>query len=197
MNTLFKTNVSEMDVLEKSVSINRTILRVWACFAIAAQGFNMIRICFYSASRLSVTVNRIYFGFHLFLFLWSILFLLADCFGKMSLISRHKLYMFSSSIFLFWYTFFNIYDIYTASVQASFTITTIVTAMVVFSSLLAFQPVFAVPNFVVCYVLFMTFLYSISQTGAMINFTFTAVLCVAIYCARYKDACMKIAEIKS
>ncbi len=197
MNVLFKTNVSEMDILEKSVSINRTILRVWACFAIAAQLFNLVRVCFYSASGLTVTVNRIYFVFYLFLLLWSILFLLMDCFVKLSLASKHRLYMLSSSIFLFWYTFFNIYDIYTVSVQGSFTITTIVTGMVVFSSLLAFRPTFAVPNFVVCYAMFMAFLYSVSQTGAMINFTFTAVLCVAIYCARYKDICMEIEEIKT
>lgn len=195
MNNLFKTNVSEMDILEKSISINRTILRAWALFSVAAQVFNIVRLLFFNDSKLSTAENRIYFVFYVFFLVICILFLF-DLKNNMSVERRHIFYMIFSSLFLFWHTFYNMYDIYRTAESGCITIITIVTAFVIFSSLLAFKPIYAVSNMVICYGVFMLFLNSMSQYMVMIYFSFTVFLCMVIYCARYKDICIEISKLK-
>ena len=66
MNSLFRTNVSKMDVLDKSVAINRTILRAWSAFGASAQIFNISRLIIFTDSNISTLNSRIYLGFYIF-----------------------------------------------------------------------------------------------------------------------------------
>ena len=66
MNSLFRTNVSKMDVLDKSVAINRTILRAWSAFGAFAQIYNISRLIIFTDSNISTLNSRIYLGFYIF-----------------------------------------------------------------------------------------------------------------------------------
>ena len=196
MNSLFRTNVSKIDILEKSVQINRTIFRAWSAFAAFAQVFNIIRLIFFTDNGISTVNGRIFLGFYIFYLACSIGFLVIDFTLKMSLKERHRLYMLTGSIYLFWYTFINICEIYLTGYYGRFTNITIITSFVIFSSLLAMNPVYELVNLALSYFIFIIFLNFTSNVMAMINITFTAILCVIIYIARYKDLCFEISQSK-
>lgn len=196
MNSLFRTNVSKMDVLDKSVAINRTILRAWSAFGAFAQIFNISRLIIFTDSNISTLNSRIYLGFYIFCLVCSIGFLVSDFVFKMSVQTGHKLYMLTGSVYLFWYTFINAFEVYLTGTNERFTNITIITAFIIFSSLLAMKPVYEIINLALSYIIFMIFLSSTSNVTAIINFSFTACLCVIIYIARYKDICFEISQSK-
>ncbi len=196
MNSLFRTNVSKMDVLDKSVAINRTILRAWSAFGAFAQIFNISRLIIFTDSNISTLNSRIYLGFYIFCLVCSIGFLVSDFVFKMSVQTRRKLYMLTGSVYLFWYTFINAFEVYLTGTNERFTNITIITAFIIFSSLLAMKPVYEIINLALSYIIFMIFLSSTSNVTAIINFSFTACLCVIIYIARYKDICFEISQSK-
>ena len=86
MNSLFRTNVSKMDVLDKSVAINRTILRAWSAFGAFAQIFNISRLIIFTDSNISTLNSRIYLGFYIFCLVCSIGFLVSDFVFKIKLL---------------------------------------------------------------------------------------------------------------
>ncbi|MBM6951809.1 GGDEF domain-containing protein [Anaerotignum lactatifermentans] len=70
------------------------------------------------------------------------------------------------------------------------------TAYAIFSAMLAFKPIYALSNMILSYLIFVLYLRSIPMLGAVWSFSFSAVLCVAIYLARYKDILFEISQIK-
>ncbi len=185
MAYLFGQKVKKSDFWERSIPVNRILLRICAAFSLLIEIGNMVRVLFFSGAALGTQNNRIYFGFYLFFAVACAVFLVLD-FGLKRLPDkiRHCFYMAAGSVFLLWNTLFNIYDIHRAGAVGNFTI---VTAVMAFSSLFVMRPGYLVGNLAVNYLLFAGFLYSRFSSGEVINFTITILLCVLIGFVRYRN----------
>ena len=65
--------------------------------------------------------------------------------------------MLTGSVYLFWYTFINAFEVYLTGTNERFTNITIITAFIIFSSLLAMKPVYEIINLALSYIIFMIF----------------------------------------
>ena len=193
MAYIFGFKVKKADFIEKSVSVNRLLLRICAIFSLFIEFSSIIRVLFFSASGLATLNNRIYFGFYLFYFICCAVFLILDFGIKPSIKARNLIYMATGSVFLLWNTLFNVYDIYKSGAVGNFTI---ITALVAFSSLFVMCPVYALSNLAVNYLIFAGFLQSNFSSGEVINFTITVLLCGTIYYVRCKHLCFEVSQGK-
>ena len=73
-----KKDLLNTNFVEKSVSINRIVLRAAADFTVIVELINMARVLLLSNSGLGTLNNRIYFSFYLVYFITSAAFLLID-----------------------------------------------------------------------------------------------------------------------
>lgn len=184
---------SEADLIQKSISANRIILRAAVLFEVIVELILMFRVIFMSNSGLATLNNRIYFGFYLIYFLLGFLFLLLDFLAELSDKTRYNMYLLSGSVMMLWHTLFNIYDIYHSNAAGEFTI---ITAMVIFCFLFVMKPLYALINISLSYILFAVFLGKNFSSGEVINFSITVLLCVLIYFVRYKHLCVELSQDK-
>ncbi len=187
----FMNTITNSNFLERSVETNRIVLRTGAVVTLGIEAFNMFRVIVLSNSGLETLNNSIYFGFYLFYFLCCLLFLILDFKLKSSIKVRHRLYMVSGSIFLFWSTAFNIYDIYSSDAVGNFTI---ITATIIFSAFFIIKPLYALINLGLSSAIFIFFLYRIYSSGEAINFLITVLLCVVVYFVRYYHLCVELSQ---
>ena len=189
--TLQGTN---QNFFEQGVVSNRLVLRTGAFVTLFLEFFNLIRVLFFSGAGLGTLNNQIYFGFYLFYFLSCGLFLLFEFCFHFSVKAYYRIHMIAGSVFLFWHTFFNIYDIIRSNAVGNFTITT---ALMIFSALLMIRPWFALVNLTLSYLLFVVFLHFMFGSGEIINFSITFLLCVIIYLVRYKHWHIEMIQAQS
>lgn len=189
-SSIFTRNVCRNEeFLKKALPYNRIILCAGTSVAVIIELMNMFRVLFFTDAKLTTLNNRIYFGFYLAYFIFAGLFLIVEFFIKLTPVVRHRLYMFSASVMLLWHTVFNGYDVYRTSLQQSpvpGTIT-ITAALLIFSALLIMHPIYTLSNLLISCGGFILFLFfCIGDSGLVINFSITALLCIVIYLARYR-----------
>lgn len=188
-----KKDLLNTNFVEKSVSINRIVLRAAAVFTVIVELINMARVLLLSNSGLGTLNNRIYFSFYLVYFITSAAFLLIDFCLKLSSRIRYYIYLISAGVILLWHTLFNMYDIHRSDAVGNFTI---ITAMAVFCSLFVMKPGYALAAMGGSYILFVLFLGMNFSSGEVINFTITASLCLLVYFVRYKHLYIELTQAK-
>ena len=91
--------ISHEDFVEKSVSSNQIALRIGTAFGVLFELCNIYRVLFFR----DIMVNRlIYLRFYLVYLACCVVFLIVDFCFKMSDMVRHRFYMISVGMILFW-----------------------------------------------------------------------------------------------
>lgn len=183
MNSIPGVRIPKADFMDKSVSTNRTILRIGTAFGAAFELLSMLRVLAFTSARLSTLNNRIYFGLYLTYFLACIAFLIVDYRGSFSTEARYRLYEVSGVIMLSWHTIFNVYDIYRAGALGNFTV---ITAIFLFSGFLMFAPAYTLACLGICWAAFSAYLWHMFSSGEATNFSATVGLCALMYLIRLK-----------
>lgn len=175
------------DFIAKAARVNSLLMKALALFAIFAQSFNMARVVWFSKSGLGTLNNRIYFYLYFFCFICSCTYLLYLKFSKNTPVRLYVSSLIAASIWLFWNTILNIYDLYTSEEVQTIMV---VTMIIAFSALIVMEPLYGLANIWINYVLFS---YNAHFSfGQWINFTITALLASLIICVRFCQLCMEL-----
>ena len=179
--------------IERAVRSNWTLMRMVSVFAIAVELFNMGRVLFGTEARLGTLNNRIYFGFYASLFLAGAAFLVIDVLlrERLSLRARYRMVLTAGSVFVLWQVLFAIHDI---SRSISIGKISAVTSLVAFAALFLMEPLYAVANIAGCYAILLTFLSTLGDGGAVLNYLIVAALSLVIYFARLHDVCTELTQ---
>ena len=179
--------------IERAVRSNWTLMRMVSVFAIAVELFNMGRVLFGTEARLGTLNNRIYFGFYASLFLAGAAFLAIDVLlrARLSLRARYRMVLTAGSVFVLWQVLFAIHDI---SRSISIGKISAVTSLVAFAALFLMEPLYAVANIAGCYAILLTFLSTLGDGGAVLNYLIVAALSLIIYFARLHDVCTELTQ---
>ena len=179
--------------IERAVRSNWTLMRMVSVFAIAVELFNMGRVLFGTEARLGTLNNRIYFGFYASLFLAGAAFLVIDVLlrERLSLRARYRMVLTAGSVFVLWQVLFAIHDI---SRSISIGKISAVTSLVAFAALFLMEPLYAVANIAGCYAILLTFLSTLGDGGAVLNYLIVAALSLIIYFARLHDVCTELTQ---
>ena len=179
--------------IERAVRSNWTLMRMVSVFAIAVELFNMGRVLFGTEARLGTLNNRIYFGFYASLFLAGAAFLAIDVLlrERLSLRARYRMVLTAGSVFVLWQVLFAIHDI---SRSISIGKISAVTSLVAFAALFLMEPLYAVANIAGCYAILLTFLSTLGDGGAVLNYLIVAALSLVIYFARLHDVCTELTQ---
>lgn len=179
--------------IERAVRSNWTLMRMVSVFAIVVELFNMGRVLFGTEARLGTLNNRIYFGFYASLFLAGAAFLVIDVLlrERLSLRARYRMVLTAGSVFVLWQVLFAIHDI---SRSISIGKISAVTSLVAFAALFLMEPLYAVANIAGCYAILLTFLSTLGDGGAVLNYLIVAALSLIIYFARLHDVCTELTQ---
>ena len=191
MRKLWGPPIPQEDFEERSVTINRTILRAGTIFGVVTELFNMSRVLLMTNTKLGSLNNRIYFSFYLSYFLFCAIFLVIDLFFKLSVRARSRIYMVLGVVLLCWHVLFNLYDIYRGNALGYFTITTAVFFM---AGLMMYRPVYTLCCLGASYIVFVWYLNLMLSSGEVLNYTATFFLCCIIYLVRYKHLRIEVAQ---
>lgn len=180
--------ISHEDFVEKSVSSNQIALRIGTAFGVLFELCNIYRVLFFR----DIMVNRlIYLRFYLVYLACCVVFLIVDFCFKMSDMVRHRFYMISVGMILFWHLLFNMHNVYLSGAMAYFTI---VTAIFFFSGFLMFKPLYTITSLGICYITYILFINPIFSVGEIVNFSVTICLCILMYLIRYKHLRIEISQ---
>lgn len=176
----------EQDFMEEAVRTNRVIMTSVSFYVVVVEIINMSRVMFLSGAGLQTRNNRIYFYLYLFLFLAGCLYLSADRLIRMNLKSRYRLTLLMGSVFLFWQTVFNIYDM---NRSVSLGKIMAVTTLVAFSALGVMKPWYAVGNLMLNFLILIPHIFILGEkdSGILFNYCLAAIVCLVIYFARFHD----------
>ena len=176
---------TQEEYLKIAAHVNRRILKAVSWFAIAVESANIARVLIFSEMKLGTQNNRIYFGFYLFLLLFSAFYLLAQrrFSGEENLQVQNFFALCSASVFLLWHSLFNVYDVHSAGEMREITV---VTALVAFSAVFWMKPICALLNLLCQYLIFIILLRVPIHSGMGVNFTITVILALVIYLARFQ-----------
>ena len=176
------------EYLKLSVKMNRKIVIAVSWFAILVELFNIIRVLFFTNSRLGTLNNRIYFGFYLFLLVWALAYLVLErfCRKKGSLKAHNILNLIGINVFVLWHSVFNVYDVHSSGEMREILV---VTAIVAFAALLWMRPLQALGNIILNYLVFMILLKVPVFSGTGFNFTVTVLLACLVYMVRFQHIC--------
>ncbi|WP_455958677.1 diguanylate cyclase domain-containing protein [Anaerotignum lactatifermentans] len=182
--------ISHEDFVEKSVSSNQIALRIGTAFGVLFELCNIYRVLFFR----DIMVNRlIYLRFYLVYLACCVVFLIVDFCFKMSDMVRHRFYMISVGMILFWHLLFNMHNVYLSGAMAYFTI---VTAIFFFSGFLMFKPLYTITSLGICYITYILFINPIFSVGEIVNFSVTISLCILMYLIRYKHLRIEVCQAK-
>lgn len=187
----FIPKVSESVFLEKSLSLNRIILRIGAVFAIISHLLYMPYLILYAKDVLSVMDHRIYLLFYLFYFFYAVIFLILDVGFSLTPKFRNYFYMVSGSIFLFWHTIYNIFNVLHLNVVGNFTI---ILATFVVAALFVMRPIYILSNLFISYIIVISFLFYYFTLDEVVKYSIVFFLCIIIYFVRYKHLCTEISH---
>ena len=182
--------ISHEDFVEKSVSSNQIALRIGTAFGVLFELCNIYRVLFFR----DIMVNRlIYLRFYLVYLACCVVLLIVDFCFKMSDMVRHRFYMISVGMILFWHLLFNMHNVYLSGAMAYFTI---VTAIFFFSGFLMFKPLYTITSLGICYITYILFINPIFSVGEIVNFSVTISLCILMYLIRYKHLRIEVCQAK-
>lgn len=172
----------------KAVQSNWPLLCAVSVFVVVIELFNIVRVTFWSPSGLTTLNNWIYFGFYTVLLFLAAAFLLIDAFlkEKLSDVVRYRLTLAAGSVFILWNTLFGVYDI-----QRSISIGKIsaVTSLVAFAALFIMEPRYAVVNLAASLGILLTFLSTLEDLSALLNYAIVGLLAIVIYFFRFQEVC--------
>lgn len=183
--------ISHADFVEKSVSSNQIALRIGSAFGVLFELCNICRVLFFSNMGYAMVNRLIYLRFYLIYLVCCAAFLIIDFFCSLSVMVRHRFYMISVGMILFWHLLFNMYNVYLSGAMAYFTI---VTAIFFFSGFLMFKPLYTIISLGVCYLTYIWFINPIFSVGEIVNFSVTICLCILMYLIRYKHLRIEISQ---
>lgn len=182
--------ISHEDFVGKSVSSNQIALRIGTAFGVLFELCNIYRVLFFR----DIMVNRlIYLRFYLVYLACCVVFLIVDFCFKMSDMVRHRFYMISVGMILFWHLLFNMHNVYLSGAMAYFTI---VTTIFFFSGFLMFKPLYTITSLGICYITYILFINPIFSVGEIVNFSVTISLCILMYLIRYKHLRIEVCQAK-
>lgn len=183
---------NKKEFIDKAVYMNTLLMKALAFFGVIAQSFNIVRVICFSRSGLGTLNNRIYFSLYTFCLACSVAYLIFTKISKVENRITYRVTLLCASIWVFWNTVLNVYDIYSSGEIHTMMV---VTMLISFAALVVMEPVYAILNIVINYCFFSYFAKFLF--GQSINFTITALLACLIYFVRFQQLCMELKNDKT
>ena len=177
--------------VKKAIRNNWTLTRLISVVILGVEGFNIVRVIFFSPSGLTTLNNWIYFLFYSSLFLAAAAFLLADGLlgRRLSSKVRYRILQFVGSFFVIWQALFAVYDL--SSLLSVGKISGVV-ALVAFAALYMMRPVYAVVNILAGYAIILAYLFTLNDPGTVLNYSIVGLMTLVIYFAQYDRVCTEL-----
>lgn len=191
MNKLKLSGACREKYLEEAFRTNRMLCTAAAVFCLFIEGFNIMRVLFFSRSGLGTLNNRIYFGFYLFLFCCSVLYLALSKKAKLDFWKGNAVCLTYASIVLLWNTCLNIYDI--LSSKEVHTIMA-VSMLISYSALVVLEPLYGLLNIWANYFIFMLAASVPLFSGNGFNYTVSLLMGSMICIVRFRHLCIELEQ---
>lgn len=186
-------DIVKNEFLEYSNEVNRSTTIILCIAMLIIEMSNMIRVLFFTTSKLSTTNNQIYFTMYLTLYISSIIILILLQRFKNKPIALARLYTSMALFWMCWHVVFNSYELQRSSDNGVYVFITAIFGIAIFLSL---KPISLLIIYGITNILFLLLTYSVTNSGVLINLSITISVALFASFTRFRHVTIELTQQK-